>query len=250
MLFDLPHILFMLISGLALVVSLTLCRLFVKSQKTKNVILKIAAWSTVIIHFSVIYVDYFTTGTAQVGANLILPIYPCNIAMWFLLAVALIKNKESKVFKTLAEITFYLGIVGGIFGIALNEVYSNNPNLANWDVMNGLLSHATLLFGCIYLLVGGYIKIRVSNVISIIIGLLFLFVDGWLMIGLFRIFKLDPPNTMYLLEPPVAAAPWFNTYLIGIVAIVLFFTITAIFEQIALKKEERWYNKLKNRRKN
>jgi len=249
MLFDKSHIIYMVVSTVVVVGLLIVCAQFVKDQKYKNLILKISAILTVIIHYSTLYVDYFTTGSAEISSAMLLPIYPCNIAMWLLLIVAFIKNKESKVFKILAEITFYLGIVGGIAGVALNEIYASNPNLADWDVMNGLLSHVTMLFGCIYLLVGGYIRIRVDNMISIVLGLLLLFVDGWLIIGLYRAFSLDPPNSMYLLEPPLEALPWFNTYLIGLLAIVLFFTFTSIYELIRLPKEERWYNKLSFRRK-
>ena len=249
MLFDLPHILFIVFSTLGLIIALVLCRLFIKEQNKKDLVLKIAALLTIIIHYSVLYVDYFSTGSAEISNTMILPMYPCNVAMWLLLIVAFYKNKESKAFNILAIITFYLGLVGGIFGIVLNEIYSSTPNLADWDVLHGLLSHVTLLLGCIYILVGGYIKIRVSNLTSIIIGLLGLLVDGYLMIGLFKLFNLDPPNIMFLLEPPIKAMPWFNTYIIDLLAIVLFFIVTALCEQFTVKKEDRWYNKLNFRRK-
>lgn len=249
MLFDLQHNLFMICSAMAICLLLIFSKLFVKKQKYKDLILKIAAVLTVVIHYSMLYVDYFSTGKAEVASPMLLPIYPCNIAMWLLLIVSFIRNKESKMFKVLAEITFYLGIIGGVFGIVFNEIYASTPNLAVYDTLNGLLSHDTMLFGCIYLLVGKYIKIRVSNLISIAIGLVLLFVDGWFIIGLYTLFKLDPPNSMFLLEAPLPALPWFNTYVIGLLAIVLFFAITALYEQFALKKEDRWYTKLKNRRK-
>ncbi|MFQ6752513.1 MAG: hypothetical protein ACLRFL_03015 [Clostridia bacterium] len=249
MLFDKAHSIFMIVSSLVIIGLLIVCGLFIKNQKYKDLVLKISALLTVIIHFSRLYVDYFTLGSAEVGSNMLLPVYPCNIAMWLLLIVAFYKNKQSKVFKVLAEITFYLGIIGGIAGIVLNEIYASTPNLADWSVLNGLLSHCTMLFGSIYLLVGKYIRIRVDNMISIVIGLVLLFVDGWLIIGIFRLFSQDPPNSMYLLSPPVDALPWFNTYLIGLLAIVVFFTITSIYEWIAVPKEERWYKKIRIGRK-
>ena len=239
----------MIISSIVIILMLILCKFLIRNEKKKDIVLKISAVLTVILHYSTLYVDFFKTGSAEIASPMILPEYPCNIAMWLLLIVAFYKNKKSKVYKVLSEVTFYLGIVGGIFGVMLNEIYASTPSLVDWDVLNGLLSHVTMLFGCIYLLVGKQIKICVSNVISIIFGLIFMFVDGWIIIGLYRLFKLDPPNCMFLLEPPIPALPWFNTYVIGIIAIVLFFSITAIYEQIALKKEERWYTKLKNRRK-
>ena len=67
---------------------------------------------------------------------------------------------------------------------------------------------------------------------------------GWISIGFFRLCNVYVPNIMFLLEPPIASLPWFNTYFIGILAIVVFFITTALYEQIAVKKEERWYNKI------
>jgi hypothetical protein len=69
--------------------------------------------------------------------------------------------------------------------------------------------------------------------------------DGGLMILLHVICGQEPRNSMYLLERPFEALPWINVVTIGIAAIVVIFTVLAIVEQIALKKEDRWYTKLK-----
>ena len=180
---------------------------------------------------------------------MLLPIYPCNIVMWLLLIVSLMKNKESKVYKVMAEFTFYLGIVGGLVGIMFNEIYASTPDLSDWSVLKGLLSHLTMLFGAIYLLVGGFIKIRVSNTISVFIGMVFMLLDGAIIIGLHKLFNLDSPNVMYLISLPFPNLPWINTWTIGILAVIIAFVITAIYEQIALKKEDRWYNHLKGGKK-
>lgn len=245
MLFDRGHNLYMLISTFAIVGLLILFKVFIKQQERKDKILKFIAVVTVILHFSSLYVDYFTYGFAEVDSTMILPIYPCNIVMWLLVIVAFYKNKNSKIYKVLAESSFYIGIAGGILGIALNEAYASTPSLANWGVLKGLLSHSTMLLGCIYLLVGDYIKIRVDNVISMFFGMSLLLVDGVFMIELFKYFELDPPNTMFLLEMPFDNVPkWFNTWTIGILALVLVFVITSIYEMVSLNKEDRWYNRM------
>ncbi len=246
---DLPHILYTVISFVLTAILLAIFALYLHTDKQKRAVLKISALATVALHYSSLYVDYFTTGNAEVSSTMILAVYPCNVAMWFLVAVAFIKNVNGKFFKCLAEATFYLGIVGGVIGIVINENYIANPNLADWDILKGLLSHSTMIVGCVYLLVGGFIKIRVDNVISVTGMLLFLVLDGSIVIGLHELFNLDPPNCMYLLENPLPQLPWFNTWLIGVLGIVLCFAVTAIYEQIALKKEERWYSKLKNFKK-
>ncbi len=244
--FNTAHILYMVISFVISAGLLVLFGLTLKKQKYKNLILIIFAVLTVVLHYSVLWVDYFQTGEAKVDNTMLLAVYPCNVVMWLLLIVALMKNKTGKVFKVLAESTFYIGIIGGVVGIVFNEIYASTPTLADWDVLKGLLSHSTMIIGCVYLLVGGYIKIRVSNTISVVLGGLLLLVDGGLVIGLFTLCKMDSPNCMYLLENPFPQLAWFNTYLIGLLVGVLVFGITAIYEQLALEKEERWYCKIKN----
>lgn len=245
MLFDLQHTLYIIISCLLIVMLLILCGIFVKAEKYKDVILKTAAVLTVVLHYSSLYVDYFQTGQATLEAPMLLPIYPCNVAMWLLLIAAFWKNKNSKVFGYVAEFTFYLGIVGGIIGILFNEIYASTPNLAEWHTLKGLLSHSVMLFGCVYLLVGGYLKIRVKNTISVFFGLIFLLLDGGIIIGLYRLANLTPPNCMYLLENPFPSLPWINTFVVGVLGLVLVFGITAIYELLKVPKEERWYQQIK-----
>ena len=59
---DLPHILYILISGVITALGLWASAKFAKSQKHKDIILKIAAISTVIIHYSDLWVDFFSNG--------------------------------------------------------------------------------------------------------------------------------------------------------------------------------------------
>ena len=164
--------------------------------------------------------------------------------MWLLIIISFIK-KDSKVYKIMSEFTFYLGLVGGIIGIMFNEIYANTPNLADYSVLKGFLSHATLLFGSVYLLTGKFIKIRVSNVFSVFVGMSFLLLDGGIIIGIYKLFGLEAPNAMYLLNAPFENFKILNTWTIGIAAVLLTFAITAIYEQFAIKKEDRWYNRLR-----
>lgn len=241
---DTNHIIYTTISFLLTVVLLWLFRKKVNNRSSKDLILKVSAILTVILHYSILYVDYFTYGEASIESTMILPVYPCNIAMWLLLITAFMKNKDGKVFNHIALVTFYLGLIGGTVGLVLNENYMSNPTFTDWFVVKGLLSHSTLIFGSIYILVGKYIKIRVSNIFSVIGGLLFLILDGVFVISLHKIFKLDCPNCMFLLENPFPQLPWFNSWVLGIAVVIVLFIVTVLIEQLTLEKEERWYNTL------
>ena len=245
--FNTAHIIYIVVGFFINILGLVLAGIFVKNQKWKDFLLIFFAVVTVAIHFSGAYVSYFTTGVIEVDAPMILPIYPCNVAMWTLLICSRMKNKESEIFKILAEFTFYLGLLGGVVGIVFNEIYANNPTLAQWDILKGLLSHSIMIFGCGYLLVGKYIKINIHNVLSVTIGLIFLLIDGCFIISLYKIFGKNPPNAMFLLEIPFTNIKWLNTFTIGIIGIILVLIVVTIVETFTIPKEERWYKKIKFR---
>lgn len=241
---DLNHILYTVISFAITAVLLVILARKPLNENQKTLVLKISAILTVALHFSSLYVDYFSGIDPIAEQPMLLPLYPCNVAMWLLVIVAFAKNKESKIFKFLATATFYLGIFGGVIGIVINQNYMANPNLADWGILKGLLSHSTMLFGCIYILIAGYVKVGVSNMFYVFLGLLMLVADGAVIIFLHWIFGLDLPNSMYLLELPFESMPWLNVVTIGLLAMAIIFIANALYEQFALPKEERWYTKL------
>ena len=245
--FNLAHILYIVISAVVTVALLVSAGLFVKEEKYKKLIIKIIAVVTVALHFSDIYVEFFQTGSVSVSEPHIFPIHPCNVIMWLLLVCAFLKNYDGKVSKILLEFTFYGGVVCGIIGIVFNINYGNNPTLADWGILKGMLSHSTLVLGCIYILVAKFIKIRVSNCISCFFGLCLFIVDGLIINGLYSAFGLGECNSMYLQSSPVDSMPWLSPLLMGIAGLVLVFAVTAIYEQFTLKREERWFVILKDK---
>lgn len=244
--FNIQHVSYMIVSAILTIVGLVLCGIFIKDEQKKKTVLKISAIVTVIIHYSILYVDFFKTGTAEVEPPQLLPIYPCNVLMWLLVVCAFMKNSNSKASKMLYEFTFWAGTICGIVGIVLNENFARNPSLANYFSLHGLLSHSTMVFGCIYILVGKFIKIDTSNCISVFAGLCLFWLDGKIINGLYRVFGLGNCNSMYLQEPPFPNYPWINTYFIGIVGMLFVFGVTLIVEHFTLSKEERLFSRIKN----
>ena len=245
--FDLGHILYMVISGILSALILFLMHKYFKTEDKKIAALKFFAIITVIIHYSSLWVDFLKDGSADVPSVMLFPIYPCNICMWLLVICAFIKNKQSKFYKVLTEFTFWGGTVCGSIGIILNENYDSTPSLLDYDVLKGLLSHSTMIIGCIYLLVSGIVKIRVKNVFSVVAGLIFFLVDGAVINTIYAIFKLDPCNSMYLLEAPFPDIPWLITPVMGLMGVTLAFALTALYEYLALPKEERWYTLIRKK---
>ncbi len=239
--FNTQHILYMVISSLLTVSLLLLFAWKVKEEKTKIFILRQSALWTVIIHYSDIWVDFFATGgNVSVQSVHILPVYPCNVVMWLLLLCAYAKRTRTA-FTLLAEFCFYAGVVCSVVGIALNANFDANPTLADYEVFKGLLSHSTMLFGCIYLKVAGFVKCRVFNVVSVAFGLSLFVLCGYFVNGLYEHFGMTAPDGMFLKSNPYFSLP---TVLLGVIALVVLFIALALYE-LSFPKEERWYTKLK-----
>ena len=227
------------------------CKKTIKKDSTKDIVLKITAILVVVIHYSSLYVDFFSNkGEAMIENNMILPVFPCNIIMWLLVAVAFIKNKDSFIFKTLADFTFIGGTLCGLIGVFFNINFLNNPNLADYDILKGLISHWVMIFGTVYIFAFKYIKLKVvESTRSIFLGLILFAICGTLVNGLFAIFDVPSVNAMFMLEAPLKSLPFFNFFTIGLLGLILAFIGLNIYEFSTLPKEERWlFNCLHKRR--
>ena len=161
--------------------------------------------------------------------------------MWLLLITAFTKKRDSFAYRSLSEFTFWAGCVCGFIGILLNEQYGYNPNLLDYHILKGLLSHSTMIVGAAALAVLGFVKIRVRNVLSVVMGLTLFIIVGATMNTLYAYFELPPCNSMYLLSAPYSDLPWLNSGFIAVVSISTAFVLSALYEQIFLPKSERWY---------
>ena len=87
-------LLILVVAALLIIVKRT-----VKSEWAQNITLLIAAIITILFHYST-FIFYLITGGPAIEylnecANLILPIYPCNVVMWCCLILPLLKNKQT-----------------------------------------------------------------------------------------------------------------------------------------------------------
>ncbi len=239
--FNLQHNLYMIISAIVTVLILVLAARFVKRQESKDLILKVSAVLCVLIHFSSMAVDYFKDGgTAYVSDVYFLPVYPCNVVMWMLLLAAFISNKKSVLFRVLSEFCLYGGTVCGIIGILLNLNFAANPTLADYDILKGMLSHSVMLLGCLYMLVGGYVKIGIFNVVSVTAGLGTFVVCGYIVNWLYEFFGMTSPDGMFLKSNPYIPV---SPMVLGVFVIMIMALVFTLAEG-KLEKEERWYTKL------
>jgi hypothetical protein len=240
--FNLQHILYMVISAIITALLLWLCAKKVKTQWQKDLILKLSAIVTVIVHISDAYVNFFKNAAlVYVDPTHIFPIFPCNIIMWMLLIVAFTENKNGRFFKLIAEFCFTIGTACGVIGILLNMNFAANPTLLDYGVFKGLLSHSTMLFGCIYLFVGRYVRLNISSTLSLIFGCSVFAVLGLTVNLICEVFGMPSPDGIWLKGMPFIGV---SSAVLAIILILLYFSVFALFE-LRLPKEERWYSKIK-----
>lgn len=249
MMFNTVHILYMLISGFIGAGLLVLLKIK-DSERINLYALRTLAILTVIIHFSSLIANLITTGELGMTAAIIVPIHPCNVCMWLLVISSFTARNEGRVAVAIREFTFLGGTVCGAIGTIFNENFGSNPTLTDYSILKGLLSHSTMVLGCILLFTAGFVKIRLlGNLVSVASGLTLFVADGFIINTVYALLGMPECNSMYLLEAPFPALPWLNTLVIGIFALTVVFIIGAIYEWLALPSEERWYSVIFSKQK-
>ena len=236
--FDENHIKYMVITGLigaVLIIPLWL----LKNQNLNKAAIKFFALLTLAIQYSPLWIDFFTTGKAQVDADMLLAIYACNVCMWLLFISSLILEKNGTVAALIRDFTFWAGVVCGAVGTIFNINYGNNPDLSDYFILKGLLTHATMVYGSILLFTSGIVKIRViRSTASVIFGMALFFGVGTAINALYANFGLPPCNSMYLLQDPFPDMPWINVKNIFLLAILTVIVISSLYRIITRNRTD------------
>ena len=247
-------IIFNCILLLIISIGLFFCKKYIRTEKTKNLVLLLSAILTIVCHYSTfIYLNITNGATMQYlkeNPNLLLPIYPCNVVMWGCLIFGLSKNKKSKVALFLADYLFWFGIVSTTVGMFANIDFFNNPTLRDYDVTKGIVAHATLLFNVLLICVFGYVKIDLlRNIKHIIVAVIMMFLIGAYCNLLFEVLvsteKAYYINSMFMIHSPFEAIPFLTYPIISSCAIVIYFGLFALLELFKYEKGNRWFNRLK-----
>ena len=237
-------------------VGLCLVKKHVKTDRTKSLILLVAAIFTILFHYSSFVVLLLTGGDA-VGylgrnPNLILPIYPCNVVMWSALIFALLKNKHTVFGSYLADYLFWFGIVSTLVGMFANVDFINNPTLADYENVKSIGAHATLLFNVLLLCVFGYVKIDVKrNMVNILISVLKMAIIGAYCNLLFTVLASREAaydvNSMFLIHSPFPGVDFLIYPVIALIAIPIYLAVFVACDFFANKKGERFIDKIVKR---
>ncbi len=229
---------------------------YVKSEKSKNIILLLSALLTILFHYSAFLNLCFTGGATteylKENPNLLLPIYPCNIVMWGCLIYGLMKDKKSKVALFLADYLFWFGIFSTLVGMFANVDFINNPTLKDYEVTKSIVAHATLLFNILLIFVFRHIKVDlINNMIHIVISVIMMYVIGIYCNKIFEVLvsveEASSVNSMFILHSPFSSIPFLTYPIIAGCSLILYFVLFFVCELFVYPKGSRWFNRIKSK---
>ncbi len=212
----------------------------IKEDRTKNIALKVFAWSCFITHISVMWQTSLTNaGSGFVDRSILWPIYFCNVIMYLLLILATMK-KDTKVFKIIATFTAYAGIIGALVTFFdYKYLFYDDGGVYSFERLKSTISHALLLMGSLYLFVGGWVKVRFKNVLPYTLGVLFCGFVGGLLNWFFIARGIDPDiNAMWLRHTALEGTP-FTGLVMGLISIGLVALFSLTYEFILFTKNKK-----------
>ena len=229
----------------------------VKNEKQQNLLLICASVGTVLLHYSMLFY-YAAEGTAleylKETPNLILPIYPCNLVMWFAVIFAFCKNKKSKLSQFIGDYIFWFGLLSALVGMFANVDFIMNPTFADYAITKSIVAHVTLLFNILLLPLFGYVKMDLfRNMKNILISIVLMLFTGLYCNLLFAVLASEAVaydvNSMFLLHSPFEGADFLTYPVIALMAIPIYFAVFAACDYFAYEKGNRFYNRFKVKRK-
>lgn len=243
------HILYSIISSIIIVTLLLVFR-FVRvfrSQYAKNLILFFIAVITFVIHISEIWLATLLgiADIVDVDIGGVLIMSPCSASMLALLVVGImaVRGSYNMFARYVAAGVVYIGFVGAFSTVYLAPVYADHIDFfVNWYMTANLFAHSVLLLGCFYLVTGGFIKVKVSNILpASLLGASY-HVIGGIDILLFLLAGVDfvAYNPMYFFRP-FGDAWLFYGYVLWPVAVAFTFAVTLVYEFIFVKPKDRFY---------
>lgn len=238
--FDTFHLSYLITSLILSAVILVLAKLLLKKQRAKNIFLLVFGILPFAIHISLLWGEFFIYGRAIAYDNILFAIYPCNVVMFMVLYLGGSRRKNTYFFQGSACFAFYVGIVGNLAGLFYPTYYYDG---LTFEAVKSLLSHSTLFICCWWLLLGGYFKIRLTNIIPYALGCV-----GGLIIGLlnFSIFKISGApylHIMYIGTPAIPNTPL--TIWVIMPLSCLFVALIGYLGEFAYPKELRSYHKFR-----
>ena len=246
-------IVFNLILILIIAGSLVCIKKLARSDRAKHVVLLIAPLLTIACHYSLmLYYAFFTNeALAYISdtPNLILPMYPCNVAMWCALVYGLLHNMQSRLSLLLSDYLFWFGLISTLVGMFANVDFIMNHTLTDFEVTKSIVAHAFLLFNLLLIPVFGFLRPDFfRNMRNITISVIAMYVIGLYCNLVFSALAgaeiAYDANAMFILHSPFEALPYLRYPLIAAIGLALYFILFSVYDLITAPRGNRWYDRV------
>ena len=222
------------------------------SERAKRILLITVPLLTIACHYSLVFYHALFTGEAIAyiaeTPNMILPMYPCNVAMWCALLYGLLPDRKSKFALLLSDYIFWFGLISTLVGMFANVDFIMNPTLANFETTKSIVAHAILLFNLLLIPVFGDLRPdffrNMRNIIISVVGMYF--------IGLYcnLVFSvLASPeaaydeNAMFILHSPFEGLPFLRYPFIAAVGLGFYFILFTVYDILTTPCGGHWYHR-------
>ncbi len=233
--FGTEHIVFMLISVAVMVIALVLIAKFVKTDRARKVIVI----SCALIQLTFIIWNRLSVMEYSGGLFDFLPTTFCGTTSLLFPLTMIFCKEDSGILQFLASCMF----LGGILTFFYPDFIGQDASIFYDKTISGLLHHTMGVFNFFLIFVTGNYKPSMKKWSSLLFGLC-----AYMTYGIFMISIIGKSDAMYIFHPLIEGTI-FNWLFVGVVFILLYTAVLLVYEQIALKKEDRWlyqtYIKLK-----
>lgn len=236
------HIWYICLS-LPIAIGLAFLGKLIKSDKWQKLYIFFFALITVILHLSILWVDFFKNdGTVVIGRDILFPAYFCNFIMNLELIFVMELHFKNRFMNSALTFCAY----GGIFG-SLITLFTNAPSIHTWGYFQSALSHSTMLVTSLLFFTCGYEKVNVFNLIPVSFGLIISGLTGGFVELIYFIMGKGPVNAMYLMHGP-SGFEKINGFVFALLFVIVIFAFAAIYEAIAKRKDKSkmWYRNIKD----
>jgi len=232
------HIIYMLTTALV-GVAIILPLYFLKWRWLNRFMIKLFAIASVLLVYSPLWIDFFSTGRAEVSADMILPIHPFIVCVWFLVFSSTVLNSGGFLNRLVRDFSFFGGIVFGFIGVVFMN-FGENTDLGDFSVLRILLASTAMVYASVLLYTSGIVRIRFfRSSLAALLGIMTLLACGLVVNELYERAALPPCNAMGLLENPFPNAPHLSSLIMAIIALVAVMLFSGIYEIVLVKLNER-----------
>ena len=192
--FGTEHIIFLVIFVILAVVSLILIKKFVKTEKTKMIIIKVLA----ALLLCAVVCNRICISIKNSDWTSLIPNTFCGLDSLVLALALLIGRKNNAVL----HFVVYVGFVGGLVTLIYPDFIENYPSIFDPLSFSGLLHHAFTLYLCILVQVVGWFTPDYKKWKNLVIGFM-----AYITLGAFLMFVLDVNTAFYINSPILNGTP-------------------------------------------